>query len=146
MNKQKIKVRALSDVKNQVEQEKGKRLLQQEREDRIDLFLYVLFMIIFTLNTCDGLGDSSYYRFNAALDATMGLSDFSSITEESALNTWLETNLVDNLYSTNFEGCGSLNSAFNPEAANLEEDLTAANGWLVQGPVRIAQLRSKIFE
>jgi hypothetical protein len=79
---------------------------QQEKEERIsdfiDLVCYCLFMFFFTLNTCDGLGDSSFFRFSSSLGETLHFESFSAITDASSLNQWLQTDLVPALYSPNF--------------------------------------------
>lgn len=141
-------------AQNRIKEQK-RRKKQQERDDRIDLVCYCLFMFFFTLNTCDGLGDSSYYRFSAGLDATLGLSSFEEIKDAASLSAFLQADLVPRLYSPNFEGVGSANHPFGYDAEdedNEEDDdayyssLGAANGWLIQGPVRVGQLRSKTFD
>lgn len=102
-----------------------------ETSKKIDVLCYGLFMFFYTLNTIDGLGDDSSYKFTERLSTTLKLSNYKKITEPEELTNWLADDFVDTIFSKNFEGTSNT---------------SAATGWIMQGPARVAQLRSKTYD
>jgi len=110
------------------------------RAHRIDMAIYAIFMFFFTLNTIDGLGDPSPFAFTNRLVSTLGFTKFHLITDVAGLETWIGDLFLDGIYSPNFEAAGSETGPVDPELT-----VGASSGWVMQGPVRIAQLRSKTY-
>lgn len=101
----------------------------------------------------------SHYVFTQRVIDTLNLEKFESMDDVNGLNSWLEVtphpppmhvyvlwkhychcithlqeDLIPGIYSDNFEGSNTTNIT------------TGATGWLLQGPVRVAQIRSNLFK
>lgn len=96
-------------------------------------------MLVFGINTLDTLQDPSPFYFASRLGSTLDVKGFNLIRDPDALNAWLQKSLVPALYSSNFEAAGTWNASGAPN-----DELRPATGWLIQGPVRVAQLRSQV--
>jgi len=129
-------------VRTSAQQRKLREAREAEtKRNRADFFVYCLFMLVFTLNTIDGLGDSSAFRMFSRVSSTLNQKTFELISDVPTLNNWIQNVLVPSVFSDNFEASGSLNGPGDPD-----DDTKAASGWIIQGPVRIAQLRSSRFD
>lgn len=114
---------------------------KKQKREKADLMMYALFMFFFTLNTIDGLGNAGGYHYTRMVTSTLKLDEWAEIVTPDDLTSWFEGKFVDAVFSDNFEASGTDDGP--PDFMNTD---IAPTGWLIQGPVRIAQLRSNIFD